>query len=409
VTQQQQHILFVNVQGHGHVYPSLGLVSELTRRGHRVTYVTTPLFTDDVATTGARVVHYRSVFDDVHVPELAAAQDAEALLHLYYLRENVAILRAAEAALAGDVPDLVVYDVFPFIAGRLLATRWGVPAVRLSAIFAANEHYSIFEALWRSNGQRHPADVEAFQPEMKALLAEYGVEPDIRAFWNAIEDLNIVFIPRSFQIAAETFDDRFVFVGPNLDRPRQPSWEPPADGGPVLLVSLGNQFNEHPEFFRACAEAFAGTPWHVVLAIGSFLDPADLGELPPNATAYRWVPFLSVLRHASVCITQGTTGAVMDALHRGCPLIVVPHFAPEAVPSADRVVELGLGIKLAPQDLEPAAIRRAAEALVADPAVRERVRAAGAEIASAGGAARGADAVEAHLRRSGRSQAGSLT
>ncbi|MFI7648524.1 macrolide family glycosyltransferase [Micromonospora sp. NPDC049460] len=397
---RQRHILFANVQGHGHVYPSLGLVSELARRGHRITYVTTPLFADEVKAAGAEVALYKSEFDTFHVPEVVKQEDAETQLHLVYVRENVAILRAAEEAMGDNPPDLVVYDVFPFIAGRLLATRWNRPAVRLTGGFAANEHYSLFKELWKSNGQRHPADVEAVHSVLVDLLGQYGVDTPVKEYWDEIEGLTIVFLPKSFQPFAETFDERFAFVGPTLTgRDGQPGWQPPRPDAPVLLVSLGNQFNEHPEFFRACAQAFADTPWHVVMAIGGFLDPAVLGPLPPNVEAHQWIPFHSVLAHATACLTHGTTGAVLEAFAAGVPLVLVPHFATEAAPSAERVIELGLGSVLRPDQLEPASIREAVERLAADSAVRERVREMQRDILSAGGPARAADEVEAYLER----------
>jgi MGT family glycosyltransferase len=394
-----RHILFISVQGHGHVLPSLGVVQALAEQGHRVTYVTTPMFGDEVRAAGATVVHYKSEFDTFHVPDAVGRDDAEALIHGVYVAENVAILRAAESALAGDPPDLVVYDVFPFIAGRLLATRWDIPAVRLSPIFAANEHYSIFEALWTSNGFGHPADVPAVRATMTGLLGEYGIDLGIREFWDAVEELTIVFIPKSFQIAPETFDERFVFVGPAPSLTEAAPWQPARPGDPVLLVSLGNQFNNHPEFFRACADAFAGSPWQVVMAVGTFLDPATVGPLPANVEMHQWIPFRSVLRHAAACITQGTTGAVMEALTHGVPMVVVPQYATEARPSAERVPELGLGALLTPEQVNARDIRAAVEDVVADDAVRQRVRRVQQEIREAGGPLRAAEEIGKYLAR----------
>ncbi|OOC53348.1 MULTISPECIES: macrolide family glycosyltransferase [Nocardiopsis] len=397
-----RHILCLSVQGHGHVHPSLDLIGELTARGHRVSYVTGAMFAEAVESAGAALFPYRSVFDDVHVPDLVGQDDAETRMHLLHLQENLAILRAAEAAFDDDPPDLVLYDVFPFIAGRLLARKWRRPAVRLSPIFAANEHYSIYEALWRGNGFRHPADVAGFEPVIRKVFAEFGDEHrSVREFWDEIEDLNIVFIPRSFQVAEETFDERFVFVGPSSPPTTEPvGWRPPEGGSPVLLVSLGNQFNEHPGFFRACAEAFAGSEWHVVLVVGQFLDPSELDGLPGRTEVHAWLPFDEVLPHTTVLLTQGTTGAVMDSLRHGRPLLVAPHFAPEARPSADQVVELGLGHRLDPDDTDPAGIARAVRALAADARTAKRAAAARADILAAGGAGRAADAVEEFARTS---------
>jgi MGT family glycosyltransferase len=396
----RRHILFVSVGGHGHVYPSLGLVSELAGRGHRVSYVTTPQFAEEVSAAGATLVPYKSEFDDFHVPTVARQADAETQLHLVYVRENVAVLRAAEEELRDDPPDLVAYDVMPFIAGRLLARGFNRPALRQYGGFAENEHYSMFEELWASHGHRHPADVEAVNAVLVDLLAEYGVHTPVKQFWREIEDLNILYIPKSFTPAPETVDDRFVFVGPSFTgRMDGARWQPPDRDAPVLLVSLGTLHNEQPEFFRACAEAFAGTPWHVVMAIGPFLDPAALGPLPPNVEAHRWVAFHAVLEHATVCLTQGSIGATMEAMDMGVPLVVMPHFTTDALPFARRVVELGLGRELAADRLEPAPIRAIVERVAADTAVKERVLRMQQDIKESGGPVRGADEIEAYMRR----------
>ncbi|MFC6090018.1 macrolide family glycosyltransferase [Saccharothrix lopnurensis] len=397
-----RHILVVNVQGHGHVYPSLGVVGELARRGHRISYLTGPAFAEEVAAAGAEVLLYKSAFDDFHVPDVVQREDAETQLHLVYVRENVALLRAAEEALRNDPPDLVAYDVMPFLAGRLLAKRWNRPAVRFNGGFAENEHYSMFEALWASHGHRHPADVEAVHAVLADLLAEYGVDTPVKEFWREIEDLNIIHLPKSYQIAPETFDERFAFVGPNFTGLTQDTgWQPPTPDTPVLLVSLGSTFNEHPEFFKACAEAFTDTPWHVVMAIGRTLDPETLGPLPPNVEALPWVPFRAVLRHASACLIQGTTGATMQAVDMGVPLVVMPHFATEAAPFARRTVELGLGYELPADQVHPAGIREVVERLARDTEVKRRVLLMRSDVRESGGSARGADEVEAYLERSG--------
>ncbi|XVS65936.1 hypothetical protein ACQPYE_07745 [Actinosynnema sp. CA-299493] len=41
------HIAFLNIPGHGHVNPTLPVVTELVNRGHRVTYAVDPGFAGD--------------------------------------------------------------------------------------------------------------------------------------------------------------------------------------------------------------------------------------------------------------------------------------------------------------------------------------------------------------------------
>ncbi|HZA18261.1 MAG TPA: hypothetical protein VE645_15470 [Pseudonocardiaceae bacterium] len=71
------------------------------------------------------------------------------------------------------------------------------------------------------------------------------------------EALNLVLLRREFQPAGGSFDARFRFLGPMLDdREQREPWSPPHPELPVLFISLGSIFTDHPEFYRTCLEAF---------------------------------------------------------------------------------------------------------------------------------------------------------
>src|SRR5262245_50362175 len=126
------HLLVVVPGGSGHILPTLGVVHELVRQGHRVTVVTTRPFEDAVAATGAHFAPYTSAFEGFHLPDAMAEDNAEELLNDVYIADNEAVLRAAEQVAAQDEPDAVVYEVFHFIAGKLLATKLNRPGVRIN-------------------------------------------------------------------------------------------------------------------------------------------------------------------------------------------------------------------------------------------------------------------------------------
>ncbi|MES9603755.1 macrolide family glycosyltransferase [Actinomadura sp. NPDC000929] len=404
------HILFAVTGGSGHIRPTYGVLDELSARGHRLSFVTSGDYAEDLAEVGARQIRHRSIFEDgVDLPEIVEQEDAEALTVSAFVNENLAMLRAAESALDDDPPDLVVYDIFPLIAGRLLAARWQRPAVCINGGFASNEHYSVWEALSAVHGHRPIVETETFQRMMSELLPEYRIDRSPTEFWNAIEDLNVIFLPRSFQVKSDTFDDRFVFVGPSFSQGRlRPGWRPPREDANVLLVSLGSTFNGHPEFFRSCAQAFAGTPWHVVLVTGDGTDPKALEPLPPNVEVHQYISFMEVLRHAKAFILQGTLGATMEAVHWGCPMLFFTEYAVEARPFAERSVELGLGHVLRPEQVDGGGLVPAVEKLVADDGVRRRIARMRAEARDAGGAARAAEAIDSYARRAGTRSGGAF-
>lgn len=51
-------IAFLNIAMHGHVNPTLPVAAELVRRGHSVTYYTSPAFREEIEAVGATVCLY---------------------------------------------------------------------------------------------------------------------------------------------------------------------------------------------------------------------------------------------------------------------------------------------------------------------------------------------------------------
>lgn len=403
-----RHFLFMCHPDHGHVIPTLAMVSELVARGHRVTYLTAEYVREIVEGTGATVIAYPSAYRDA---DFADVENDPGYLLSLLLDESTALLETAVAELDGDRPDLVVYDTSILFAGRILARRWAVPAVQTVPVFASNEHFSFLNAMYNPESdvdQPAPARPET-PPEwvvgtmrrIGELCARNEVAVAPHELWFEVPPVNLVTVPREFQYAGDTFDERFVFVGPCVgDRDFLGRWTPPPAGKPVVLVSLGAVFNEHQDFFRTCVEAFRDQPWHAVLTLGG-LDPALLGPLPPNVEAHRWVPHVAVLDHASLCVSHAGMGTVMEALRAGVPVAAVPSSALDR-PTAWRLRALGLGTTLEPEGLTAATLATTIGELLADDEVTRRADEMRKAVAAAGGAVRAADEIERHLSRSAR-------
>nr|WP_033437275.1 macrolide family glycosyltransferase [Saccharothrix sp. NRRL B-16314] len=383
------HIAFLNIPGHGHVNPTLPVVTELVNRGHRVSYAVDPGFADIVRQAGATPVVYPTTLptDDQEWPAGMAAA-----MHLF-LTEAKAVLPVLEAAFADDRPDLVVYDIGAWTA-RLLADRWGVPAIQFSPTFVAYEG-------WEDDmGDLIDDEVRAFYAELDEWLAAEGVSIPAPTYVSH-PDRAVVSIARSFQPNSGSVHPKYTFVGPCLDdRAFQGTWEP-ADDRPVLLVSFGSAYTNEPGIYRRCFEAFGDLDWQVVINIGKFVDPAELGEPPANVELHRWVPQLAILAHAKVFITHSGMGGSMEGLYHGVPMIGVPAIG-EQVMNAMRLVDLGVGRHVPRDEVTAEGLRSAVLELADDPGVAERLAAIKAEIRAAGGTPAAADVIESELRRSGR-------
>ncbi|MDI1460950.1 glycosyltransferase [Catellatospora sp. KI3] len=389
-----RHIAFFNIPAIGHVYPTLAVVEELTRRGHRVTYATTGARAATVRAAGAAVREYRSLRPADTDPDLRApSRDG------YISQTLLSFLEEAEAAFTqladdyhDDRPDLVVFDRMAF-AGRVLAARLDLPTVQLWPMLVSNEHWNMGQAL-NAFDLGDPV-LHTYLAKLEAFLSTHcpALPPD--RFLTPTPEAHLAFYPRAFQYAGELFGPEYRFVGPCLRRTR-PQWHPPGDRD-VVLVTLGTIYNARPDFYRYCAEAFAGGDWHVVLTVGRRIDLDALGRLPANVEVHRFVPQLDVLAHAAAMVCHAGMGGIMEAMTFGVPVLAAPQTL-EQEANALRVEQLGLGARL-PADLaDPAGLRSAIELMVKDPAIADGVGRLRDAVADAGGARRAADVIEQCLR-----------
>ncbi|MYW43857.1 hypothetical protein GT346_11090 [Streptomyces sp. SID161] len=378
-----RHVAVFNVPMPGHVIPTLAVVRELVERGHRVSYAVTAQFADDVRAAGATPVLYEAP-DAGEAPEDMVAGVTGAVV------VNVAALPQLESAFGTDVPDVVLSDVYAW-AGPLLAACWGVPAVQL-----APTHVPYDGVVQDFYGLQDIAQIPGF-PQLAQALEEFGVPGGVHALTLA-PPKTIAFFPRSFQRRPQTVKaGEAHWVGPAIsDRSFQGRWHRPENGKPVLYVSLGSQFNRRPEFYQSCVEAFRGSEWHVVMSVGADVAAGGLGVPADGFEVHASVPQLDVLAAASVFVTHGGMGSLMEALSLGVPVVVVPQMAEQRV-NAGQVEELGVGCHLPRERATAAALREAVGTVMEDPKITDAVASLRQDIRSAGGAAAAADVVEKTL------------
>ncbi len=387
------HIAVFNFPAIGHVNPNLAVVEELVSRGHRVTCTVTEHFVEAVRSVGAEPLVHDSAFGEFYrSPYTADALQGEGLR---CLDDALRVVAAAEEHFGADLPDLVLHDFMAW-GGRFYGSKHGIEQARLFPSYGINESFSI-QARFSLASFEDELVVEMVG-RLAALLPDYGLDPDPMAFFQDIPELGIIFMPRAFHYDGETFDERFVFAGPCLrDRSGfQGSWEPRTSERPTLLVSLGTAATGWAEFFPMAVEALADSPYEVVLATGDHITPEELGELPAHITAQRHVPQLDVLEKATVFVTHGGMNSVMESLHHGVPMVVIPQMN-EQTANGLRVEELGLGVHLGRDDVKAEVLRDAVDRVAADTDIAARVRALSEEMRAVDGPVVAADAIESHL------------
>lgn len=387
MSRRRAHIAMVGIPAVSHVLPSLEIIRELVARGHRVTYANDPAVRDLIAATGAELVACTSTLP---VADNDWPDDPIAAMGLF-LDDAVQALPQLHAAYDHDPADLYLYDIGAY-AARALAEAQGRPLMQLSPTFVAWDGYDqeVAAHLWQLPG------ADAYRAKFARWLAGCGATTtDVDVFPDRPAHA-LALITRAMQPHADRVDTGTVtFVGPCFDiRSGADGWTRPEDAENVLLISLGSAYTRQPEFYRQCLAAYGDLPgWHVVLQIGKYTDPRELGDIPSNVEVHSWVPQRAILEQADAFVTHAGMGGCGEGLLAGVPMIAVPQAA-EQFMNADRLVELGVARRIDTSEATAETLRAALHDLVTDTEVARRSALLRADALAEGGTRRAAGLIE---------------
>ena len=254
------NIAFFCIPAHGHTNPTLAVVRELTARGHTVRYYTTEAFRAKVEAASAVFVPFDA---EAARPGMTAADDARLGSDLAFSTKLIVDLTLAaddwlSRELTAHRPDVIVGDSMAFWA-KLASKKHGIPFVSSTTTFAFNR----FSA--KVIGQNGAGFLQFLlaQPRINRQLkrlraAGYAVKSMFDIIANDNETETVVYTSPEFQPCADTFSEKYHFVGPLL-RPAQSSFEK-LPGRSLIYISLGTVNNDALPFYRACLAAFGGDP-----------------------------------------------------------------------------------------------------------------------------------------------------
>ncbi|MFF8695956.1 macrolide family glycosyltransferase [Streptomyces sp. NPDC015144] len=391
-SRRRAHIAMIGIPAVSHVLPSLEVIRELVARGHRVTYANSPAVAELIEATGAEFVRCDSVLP---VADNDWPEDPIGAMGVF-LDDAVQALPQLRAVYDPDPADLYLYDIGAF-AARALAELQNRPLLQLSPTYVAWDGYEedVAAHIWALPG------ADEYRARFDRWLAECGATTTKMEVFCGRPQNTVATVPRAMQPHGDRVDTSTVtFVGPCFGtRVQDGDWRRPAGAEKVLLVSMGSALTRLPAFYRQCLAAFGDLPgWHVVLQIGKYTDPAELGEIPANVEVHSWVPQLAILEQADAFVTHAGMGGSSEGLYAGVPMIAVPQSADQPT-NADRLVELGVARRIDTEDATAEALRTALLELTADPEVARRSAQLRADARAEGGTERAADLIEEMLDR----------
>lgn len=397
--------LFFNVPAHGHVNPSLPLVTELVRRGHHITYFATEHFRARVEATGAHFQPYAAIHDD-YFPSRRLHGGVLQRVAYELMRTTADILPDLLEQARAAQPDYILYDgMCPW--GYAVAQALRLPAVVSLSLMPLNSPplrnmMTMLPILLPAVLRDFSKGLQA-NKHSQALGKQYNFPPlSPTVMLSAPGDLAISYTSYYFQPFADTVSKTVRFVGRTVHDVQAPAdfSLDAARGRPVIYVSLGTMNNVDTEFFETCIRAFKGSDAYVVISTGNGVRPDSFGALPENVAVHAWVPQAYLLERAALFITHAGLNSVHDGLYFGVPLLLIPQQAEQTI-NARRVVELGAGLMLKKDQVRVETIRTSVAQLLHDRRFRQEAHRIGESFRNAGGMQRAVDEIENLLRQRG--------
>ena len=359
-------IVFFCIPAHGHTNPTLGVVRELVSRGHTVWYYSYNSMKDKIESAGARFISC----DDYDMEQKLSPKDGARIGKDLAFSTQIIVetTLALDDRICADMeklkPDCIVADSMA-IWGKAVAKKLGIPLVCSTTTFAFNRHSAAIMKQSAAETAKMILSIPKISKQIKRLQKKgYPVKNVLDIIGNDENTDTVVYTSPLFQPCADTFSDKYAFVGPSI-RPATENIEKTADK--LVYISMGTVNNDMLSLYKNCISAFEGSGFQIIMSVGSMVSLQEFGKLPDNVLVYSHTDQIAVLSKADVFITHCGMNSVSEGLYFGVPLVMLPQ-TPEQSGVAERVLQLGAGIKL--HSTDSISIREAVNTVLSDSSYR---------------------------------------
>lgn len=341
-------IVFFCIPAHGHTNPTLGVVRELVNRGHEVIYYSYNIMREKIVSAGATFVSC----DDYDMEQKLDPKDAVRVGKDLAFSTNLLV----ETTLSLDEhvledmkqmqPDCIVADSMA-VWGKAIALKLGIPFVSSTTTFAFNQHSAKIMKQGLGDLFKMIFSMGKINKDIKRLQDKgYPIKSVLDIIQNDENTHTVVYTSPQFQPCAETFTDKYAFVGPSI-RPATSEIEKTKDK--LVYISMGTVNNDMLPLYKECINAFAETDYQVIMSVGNLVSMDAFGKLPANVSVYPSVDQIAILEKADVFLSHCGMNSVNESLYFCVPLVMLPQ-TPEQGGVATRVEQVGAGIRLGKTD-----------------------------------------------------------
>ncbi|PWE75313.1 glycosyl transferase [Bacillus cereus] len=388
-------ILMFNFPGEGHINPTIALVEELIKRGEEVIYYCVEKYRSKIENTGALFRPYENFISQIDmVKRMSRQMDSQKLL-LHMVKSMDKIIEVILEEVKEEEYDYVIYDN-NFAVGWIIAEVLQLPKISSCTTFAITK--KIASALMKNHGEENKKS--PLYQEVICIFKKwedmYGIILNEKQnVMTCPGDITIVYTSKLYQPNVEEFDDSYIFVGPSIaQRKDVDSFSLEQEkGNKLIFISMGTVFNQQPDFYYTCFEAFRDSSVTVILAIGEQNDISQLDNIPSNFKLYNYVPQLDILQHTDLFITHGGMNSSSESLYFSVPMLVIPVMGDQPI-VAQRIEELEAGVQLDRNLLTPEILRNTAMHMLSNDIYTKNSHRIGKSLKNAGGYKKAVDEIE---------------
>jgi DNA-binding transcriptional regulator PaaX len=312
------------------------------------------------------------------------------------------------AGLAAELWDLEGWASYGHQLLTALPDTADSPADRFTLVAAMVRHLQsdpllppVFSGLPTDDDSQWQTFCDAYDASHRELWSgfnEWVVEqgapplPELE-FIHTSQHANLYLYPQAIDYQRSRLLDQTWQRLPSSVRATDEPFEVPATlegDGALIYLSLGSLGSADVELMTRLVGVLADTPHRYIVSKGP--RHAEI-ELAANMWGADVVPQTNVLPHVDLVITHGGNNTTTESLHFGKPMVVLPLFW-DQYDNAQRVHEVGAGIRLDTYGFDDGELTGAIDRLLGDAARRRRMEMNGQRIRAANGTSVAADRIE---------------
>lgn len=162
------------------------------------------------------------------------------------------------------------------------------------------------------------------------------------------------------------------------------------EGSALIYLSLGSLGSADVALMKRLVEVLGKTPHRFIVSKGPQHDEFELAD---NMVGAEFLPQTTIINQVDLVITHGGNNTTTESLHFGKPMIVLPLFW-DQYDNAQRIHELGFGIRLDTYSFTDTEMLGALDTLLGDHDLRQKLATQGEHIRARDGLSVGANVIE---------------